>query len=44
MADHEHGSMNIRDHEKTFAGFIRFVTWTFVVVFAVLIFLGLVNA
>ncbi len=49
MADHaqpphKHGSMDIREHEKTFAGFIRMSIWGVVVTFAVLIFLGLVNA
>lgn len=49
MADHahghhEHGSMNIRDQQKTFAGFVRFSIWTVVVVIVVLIFLALANA
>jgi len=44
MAEHEHGSMNIEHHEKTFYGFVNFVKWGFIIVFAVLIFLALVNA
>ncbi len=49
MADHahpphKHGSMDIREHEKTFAGFIRMSIWVVVISIAVLVFLGLVNA
>lgn len=44
MAEYKHGSMDIRAQEKTFAGFIKFVTWGAVIVFAVLIFLALANA
>ncbi|MCX7888884.1 MAG: aa3-type cytochrome c oxidase subunit IV [Rhodobacteraceae bacterium] len=44
MAEHEHGTMDIRDHERTFAGFVNFVKWGFIVVFAILIFLALANA
>lgn len=42
--EHKHGSMDIRDHEKTFASFIKFTTWTTVVIFFVLIFMALANA
>jgi hypothetical protein len=44
MADYKPGSMDIRAQEKTFAAFIKFVTWGAVSVFAVLIFLALANA
>ncbi len=49
MADHshgeyKHGSMDIRVQEKTFAGFIRWVTWGTVVIFIVLVFMALANA
>ncbi|RAZ86374.1 aa3-type cytochrome c oxidase subunit IV [Cereibacter johrii] len=51
MADHSHpahghvaGSMDITEQEKTFAGFIRLVTWGCVVIVAALIFLALANA
>ncbi len=48
MADHhsEHkpGSMDIRDQEKTFAGFMKFTQWGVIIIFATLIFLALVNA
>lgn len=41
---HEPGSMDIRDHEKTFAGFIRMVCWAGGLSILALIFLALVNA
>ena len=49
MADHshgsfKHGSMDIRVQEKTFAGFVRIVTWSLVVIVFVLVFMALANA
>jgi hypothetical protein len=44
MAEHKHGSMDIRGHEKTFAGFIRISTWGAIISIAVLIFMALANA
>ncbi|KFE35535.1 aa3-type cytochrome c oxidase subunit IV [Thioclava atlantica] len=44
MVDHQHGSMNIRDQEKTFSGFVRFVTYAVIAIICVLVFLALVNA
>jgi Ni,Fe-hydrogenase I cytochrome b subunit len=49
MADHQspahkHGSMDIREHEKTFAGFIRMSVWVVVISIGILVFMGLVNA
>lgn len=44
MAEHKHGSMDITEHEKTFAGFIRLVTWGACISIGVLIFLALANA
>lgn len=41
---HEHGSMDTTVHERTFDGFIRFMTWNAVAIIAVLIFLALANA
>lgn len=43
MAEHEHGSMNIEDHEKTFAGFAKFVTYAAIGIIIFLVFLALVN-
>ena len=28
MADHKPGEMDITEHEKTFAGFMKWSTWT----------------
>lgn len=44
MAEHKPGSMDIRDQEKTFAGFVRMVTWAVVIILCVLIFMALANA
>lgn len=50
MADHSHdthdhvvGTMDISQHEKTFAGFIRMVTWGAGISIAILVFMALVN-
>lgn len=44
MAEHKQGSMNTREHERTFAGFIRLSTWVAGLSIAVLVFLALANA
>lgn len=44
MAEYKHGSMDIKTQEKTFAGFIRMVTWGAGIAIGVLIFLALANA
>lgn len=47
MADHSHhthGSMDIRAQSRTFDGFIRFVGWSLVVIFGVLVFMALANS
>ncbi len=46
MADHEHkpGSMDIKTQEKTFAGFMRLVTWGAGISIGILIFLALSNS
>jgi hypothetical protein len=41
---HVHGTMDTREQEKTFAGFIRASVWVAGVSVAILIFLALVNA
>lgn len=43
MADHKHGDMEIRDQEKTFAGFMKFTQVAVIVIVGLLIFLALVN-
>ena len=42
--EHKHGSMDIRAHEKTFAGFVRMSIWVVALSFAALIFMALTNA
>jgi Ni,Fe-hydrogenase I cytochrome b subunit len=44
MAEHKHGSMDSKVHEKTFEGFVRFATWGAAISIGVLIFLALANA
>lgn len=44
MADHKHGSMDTKDQEKTFAGFMKMVTWAGVLIVFTLIFMALANA
>jgi len=41
---HEHGTMDISEQEKTFAGFIKACIWVVAVSIATLIFLALLNA
>jgi hypothetical protein len=41
MADHEHGSMDIHTQEKTFHGFMSFVTKTVIVIIGVLVFMAI---
>ena len=43
MADHEHGNMNTETQEKTFAGFVKAVTWGAVASLLFLVFLAMVN-
>ena len=44
MSDHTPGSMDIRAQEKTFAGFIKWVTWGALISILVLVFMALSNA
>ncbi|MEQ6248893.1 aa3-type cytochrome c oxidase subunit IV [Sulfitobacter sp. HNIBRBA3233] len=41
MAEHEHGSMNTDTQEKTFDGFMTFVTRTVIAIIVFLIFLAI---
>lgn len=41
MAKHEHGSMDITEQEKTFAGFMKWSIWVTVVSLLILAFLAL---
>lgn len=44
QGEHQHGSMDIREQEKTFDGFIRMSVWVAGISIAVLVFMGLVNS
>ena len=41
MADHEHGSMDIKEQEKTFDNFMSWVTKTTIVILVILVVLAL---
>ena len=41
MSDHKHGDMDIKSHEETFNGFIKFVTWSVVLILILLVFLAI---
>ncbi|MDE2648520.1 MAG: aa3-type cytochrome c oxidase subunit IV [Paracoccaceae bacterium] len=43
MAKHEHGSMDVKDHEKTFAGFVKFTTYSIILILISLVILAIVN-
>lgn len=43
MADYQPGKMDIRVQDKTFHGFIRFVTVSVIVILVFLVFLALAN-
>lgn len=40
----DNGTMDITAQEKTFAGFMRMVSWVTIIVIGLLVFLALVNA
>ncbi len=44
MAEHKHGTMNVHAQEKTFDGFISFVTKSVIVILIAVVFLALVGA
>ncbi len=44
MAEHKHGSMDIRAQEKTFSSFIKLSMWVAGISIGVLIFMALANA
>ena len=44
MAEHKQGSMDIREQEKTFAGFIKLSIWGAAISIGVLIFMALATA
>lgn len=44
MAEHDHGSVDTRTQEATFAGFVRLAIWGAAISILVLIVLALANA
>lgn len=44
MAEHKHGTMDIREHEKTFDGFIKVMVRSAIAIIVVLVLLALVGA
>ena len=41
MADHKHGEMDISVQEKTFEGFMKWVTWAVVVILLLIIWMAI---
>ena len=41
MAEYKHGEMEIKDHVDTFDGFMKWTTWSVIVILCVLVFLAL---
>lgn len=37
MAEHKHGEMNVKEQEKTFDGFMKFTTWSVIVILVIII-------
>lgn len=37
MADHKHGEMDVKTHEKTFDGFMKFSTWSVIVILVLIV-------
>jgi len=37
MAEHKHGEMEVSDHEKTFDGFMKFTTWSVIVIVVIIV-------
>lgn len=44
MAEHQHGSMNIRVQEKTFEGFIKVTVRTVITILALVVLMAILNA
>lgn len=44
MAEHEHGSMDIKEQEKTFEGFIRWSIWVACFSIGIILFLAIFNS
>ncbi|MCY3878691.1 MAG: aa3-type cytochrome c oxidase subunit IV [Rhodobacteraceae bacterium] len=44
MGKHEHGSMDVKQHQRDFDAFVKFAFWVCVAAIAVLIFLAIFNS
>ena len=44
MAEHQHGDMDISTQESMFQGFVKFVTWSVVIIIIALILLAMINS
>jgi hypothetical protein len=44
MSEHKHGEMDIKEQEKTFAGFVKASIWVAGVSIFILVFLAMVNS
>lgn len=42
--EHEFGTMNIREQQRTFTGFVRFISWTGVLAILAVVLAALSNA
>ncbi|MDJ0826370.1 MAG: aa3-type cytochrome c oxidase subunit IV [Rhodobacter sp.] len=43
MADHKHGEMDITEQEKTFSGFVKWVTNATIIILVALVLLAIIN-
>lgn len=43
MSEHEQGSMDIKEQEKTFNGFVKFTTYTVIGILVFLVLLAMIN-
>ena len=43
MADHKHGEMDVTVQERTFAGFVSWITRATIIILVFLVFLAMIN-
>lgn len=41
MAEHKHGEMDTTVQTETFDGFVKFVTWSVIVILAIVVFMAI---
>lgn len=41
MAEHKHGDMDIKTQTETFDGFVRFVTWTVILILVLVVLMAI---